>query len=144
MHLFSRAFLAQGNTWIVMLGQLLFFAVTVGGSALTIGDLGVLSFGVFFTLGAFLQVALLIIWFHFRVDRLPIGYFWQKFSRTFFLSILMALVVLLIIQLSQGLKEYIALALAIIGGGAVYLGGAFLLRMPEVERAVKFLTTPGK
>ncbi len=137
-HLFARAFLARKNTLFPMFGQIIFFLSFSVGSFLFYQELGVATFGIMFLGAIFLQLFFLITSLSLHEIKFPFLRFMRKVLPILCLSFLMMICVYFIKNISYFSSE-INFVLSVAGGVFVYFFGAFLLKLPELDRVFIYL-----
>lgn len=158
-HLFARAFLAREETILPTIGQIIFFVVASGWAFIAfmpdivlfdttfslqpaadfVRQAGIRLFGLSFAIATFLQCLFLMIAFHRKGLRFPFGAFLRGSLPIAALTALMTVAVWLTMRSLAETNDFLNLAVSFLVGCAVYFFGAFLGKMPEVERAAVYL-----
>lgn len=131
-HLFSRSFLAYKNTIFPACGKILFLIVAASTAFLGAEKLGVAIFGIAFSLAAITEILFLTIVFHFFFQRLAL-HILSSFFKILLLSLLLGGVVYGFLSITESFPDFARLGGAVFFGAAVYLGGAFFVKIPEVS-----------
>lgn len=135
-HLFSRAFLANKNTIIPMISQIIFFAGTFGIASylLFVESMNVRAFGISFSIATILQFLFLFLFFHYKFIKFPIKEFFIKFSKHIFLTLILAFVCYYSLIFFEPMGAFAQLGGTVFLSTFIYFSGAFILQMPEVDR----------
>jgi len=138
-HLFARAFLACRNTIIPMIGQIIFFTLSVGSAFYLSFKSDAAILGLSFSIAALLQCVFLIITFHQKISSFPFKVFLVNLTPTILLTFLMTIFIKILFLVTADYYIFWRLFLIIFLSAIFFFTSAFILKMPEISRVRSFI-----
>jgi putative peptidoglycan lipid II flippase len=134
-HLLVRTFHVLKNTFLPMISSLLFLGVLIGLSSLLVVKyaMGVAAFGIAYAAGIVIQILFLFACLSRLAGTFPWKSFYKKLSKVLGLTLVMGIVVFFLSLFFRDAHFFVSLFIPAAVGGCIFIGGALLLKLPEIQ-----------